>query len=315
MPENLCDIPGTWFIGQDQFTVDYEVQHTPGKPSFRIDKGVYPRNINLSEIHNIWLPTSQPFLKAGDRIFMTCWAKLDAADIHFEEPQLNGAIIGFDLYGDRRLWEVHSRKGDINEIWTLPEWAPGGSRNFYNRWYVPFGSDWRKLTVDIVLPDKVFTVNDYGQPIPAQPAIGLIPWLTTSWRDHGRLMDNSPNPATAWFADCELYINPAVTPPQFCCELCPKCYATQAELDQHFQDAHVTIPPPEYCCPYCEPQFCFDTQAELDAHMEQVHPTPEPTPTIPAAVFAPIPLLLNKLCILRNKVFTEEQHRKLHPLI
>lgn len=43
-------------------------------------------------------------------------------------------------------------------------------------------------------------------------------------------------------------------------------------------------------------------------------PEPEPKKTL-AAEMLPFPILLNKLWQIRKKVFTKEQHRKLHPLI
>lgn len=122
---------------------------------------------------------------------MKCLIKTDPSSI--AGP---GGIIGFDVYSDyERILEVHPCTPQ-EDVWQVP--------NDYHvhMIYVPYGSDWTQITIDVVIPNTVYTINDYGRALThgAQRISGLIPWLGASW--------NNGESASVWFANAELYINP-----------------------------------------------------------------------------------------------------------
>ena len=166
-------------------------------PSIRLG----PRNnYNLyREVNFHWLPVSP-----GDHVVFRCWIKTEASTTNYK-----GGIIGFDVYGpiadyvngvsdNGRLWEVSNcANGDDNDSFGDPK--------TWNYQYVSYGNDWTLMTVDVTIPDTVFTHNDYGKPKTPQQINGLIPWLGANWmKSDWTTLELS----TVWFADAELYINP-----------------------------------------------------------------------------------------------------------
>lgn len=213
--KNWIPIPnGNWMPTiNSPFEYDYNVYYQTS-PSIKFAKGILTRS-NLTEANNRWMPKADPeWIFAGDRIVMRGWCKCNPINYTLKYPMWNGAIIGFDLYGDERLWEIHPEVVQ-SEIWKYARYLNVEPKRNDNPIYVPFGTDWTQLSIDITMPDKVFEYNDYHGTLQYGPqrAIGFIPWLTTSWRDQGQQVTNIPNPADCWFSDMELYINPEAPPP------------------------------------------------------------------------------------------------------
>lgn len=132
---------------------------------------------------------------AGDRVVFKMWVKTNPSTIG------PGAIIGFDCFGAYdRILEVTKRVPDQTAIWNVVNGVPtqGGTAV-----YVPYGSDWTQITIDVTIPDYTYTYADGGGLLPhgAQQIVGIAPWVTGSW--------NYGETASVWFADAELYINPS----------------------------------------------------------------------------------------------------------
>jgi hypothetical protein len=155
-----------------------------GHSSIRVEA---PNSFDLyREIDSDWIT-----VKPGDHVVFRCWVKTAS-------ETGNAAIIGFDVYGtSNRILEIHPCTPQ-SAIWNIVNTVPlqGGTPT-----YIPYGSDWSLLTMDVVIPSTFYTHDDFGNSISSQQIAGFIPWVGGVW--NGR--SSYPN---VWFADAELYINP-----------------------------------------------------------------------------------------------------------
>jgi hypothetical protein len=126
----------------------------------------------------------------GDHVVFKVWIKTAAGTG-------NAGIIGFDAGNSVRILEVQPRSPQ-EDVWNIVADVPvqGGTAV-----YVPYGSDWTQLVLDVTIPDTVYTHSDTGASIAPQQISGCFPWFGGVW--NGRA--SYPN---IWFADAELYINP-----------------------------------------------------------------------------------------------------------
>lgn len=175
---NLANQISTWQILFGA-TVDYSVTFN-GQPTMRFNPG-------SCEVDANWYAT-----KPGDHIVFKCMIKSASGSGR-------GGIIGFDVYGNHpgvnnpggRLWEVSNcASGNDNDSFNSPK--------TWSYQYVPSGSDWTQMTIDVTIPSTVFSKTDYGESITPSQISGFIPWLGP--------MDSVS--ANIWFAQPELYVNP-----------------------------------------------------------------------------------------------------------
>ena len=194
--KNLAPIFGEWGGYNLYGNVYYDTKNTPqithadfsvthnGNPSIRIDGP--PTQYNpYREVNHEWIA-----VRPGDHVVFKCWIKANPSSIG------QGGIIGLDAYGAQsRILEITPRNPQ-SSIWNIVNSVPteGGSVI-----YVPYGSGWTQLTIDVTIPSTTYTHDDYGKSISPQQIVGLIPFLGTSWRQG--------ESASCWFADAELYIN------------------------------------------------------------------------------------------------------------
>ena len=168
---------------------DFSVTHN-GNPSIRL---------GARNTYNLWREINQQWIRVnpGDHVIMRCWIKTDPSTNNYR-----GGIFGFDVYGDsNRILEVTPRNPQ-SSIWNIVNSVPteGGSVI-----YVPYGSGWTQLTIDVTIPSTTYTHDDYGKSISPQKISGLIPWVGGNWfKSDGTTIET----ANIWFADVEFYINP-----------------------------------------------------------------------------------------------------------
>ena len=184
--------------------VDANVKHN-GHWSIRINGITEPWATNKGrEVNEKWI-TTHP----GSRVYISCWVK--TGDLPYSElPDGEGAILGFDFYGGYgRISECHPRtiqsenwRVDANNVGLAGDKMEGATI------YVPYGSDWTLLTLDVIIPATFFAGETGGALFPEPVQIdGIIPWVGGSHNPANR-NENAP----IWFADCELYVDPESIP-------------------------------------------------------------------------------------------------------
>lgn len=168
---------------------DYTTTHN-GNPSIRVDgPGIWCNPTR--EVNHAWVS-----VKPGDRIIFTCYIKTAYSSVG------TGGTIGFDCYGPKeRILEVHPRTIQT-EIWNGGSRPTGWSGMAGSVIWIPYGSGWTKITLDVTIPYTTYTHNDWQQPLTYGPQqiAGIMPMLCSSW--------NKGESASIWYADAELYINP-----------------------------------------------------------------------------------------------------------
>jgi hypothetical protein len=183
--DNLAPIDdGNWYtdaqwIKAPAYNIVYDTTNTyQGNPSWKI---------TLSTGSNTAVDRWGPSIKPGDHVVFSCWIKTSAATLQADvgNPQAGGRI-GFDIYGEG---------GDVGG----PDWGADA--------YVPFGtSDWKQVTIDWIVPPTWTAQSGYtnsyqvGQQV--TPTL-MAPWLQV-WSD----TQGTNEHGTAWFSNCELYVNP-----------------------------------------------------------------------------------------------------------
>lgn len=204
---NLARIPEDWgdysVFGRIKYNGDPQVIHLDpnmlhnGNPSIRVDGHQDGVDQNIyREVDGRGLS-----VKPGDRVVFKAWIKTGVRSggngLH------PGGAIGFDLYGPSgRLWEIHPG-GDYSKFEYDPAWQ---WQDGYE--YVPYDRDWTLMILEFTVPDKVFTTQDNGAPVSPCQANAIIP-LMGMYSNQDKL-EKGPG----WFADAELYINPAGQPSQ-----------------------------------------------------------------------------------------------------
>ena len=199
--ENLAVIPDDWlgWGGVNYYSnvhLDYDVVRTAEVPSIRIERHVEGDDNTARECDGTWYPV-QP----GDHILARCWMKTEPSQLGDTNPY-SGARIGIDLYN------MESGHGSYL-LWGIEEstyYNPHNTEDERDN-YVHWGtSEWTLRTIEFDVPDVGFTYNYMpGQEgtIPATKVSHIVLWLQV-WSGY-----SGPNdPARAWFADAEFYINP-----------------------------------------------------------------------------------------------------------
>ena len=190
-------MPSSCYPDCPQIThVDNSVLHN-GHVSIRIDHHVdgvdpnYAREVDLD-----WLAANP-----GDHIVFKCWIKTSpqaagyANDLGY--PWGSGGRIGIDFYDDNRIGAIQSNPNGIAPVITGANWE---TVQAVRANYVLWGGDWSQRTIDFIIPQYVGS-DGYAYPNgEMHTPYGIIPWLQ-AW-------GNEPETGVAWFADCELYINP-----------------------------------------------------------------------------------------------------------
>jgi len=185
----------TWGDYDVTGTVHYGASNNP-QICFRDDSVTYnghssirltaPNNYNpYREVNNDWIA-----VHPNDHVVFTCLVKTASGTG-------NAGIIGFDAYGSSsRILEVHTCTPQT-AIWNMKNGVPvqGGIST-----YIPYSSDWTRLTLDVVIPSTTYSYNDFSQSIPTQQISGIIPWVGGGWNGQS----SYPN---IWFVDAELFIN------------------------------------------------------------------------------------------------------------
>ncbi len=173
-----------WLDTSDDILIysdDATVEHTVGNPSIKLGWHVTGVDNNIyREIDGSWIPVN-----VGDHIVFSVWIKTGNGTN--ADDNSYGGRIGIDLYGY------------VDGVLQAIAWYPQYSANSA----VPWGSDWTKLTFNVVVPSDIYgSVNPFnGQPytIHSNGPYAIIPWCDVR---------TTTDPNYVWFADAELYINP-----------------------------------------------------------------------------------------------------------
>jgi hypothetical protein len=214
---NLAPIPNAWgFYDSNGGYVNYgpnswvQITHLDtsvtfnGMPSIRIDA-------HTSADPNQWREcdtTAKYSVKPGDHVVMSVWIKTGTS----MNGDPYGARIGVDFYGAAST-NIPMVDGLPSSGYTnAPENFFSGTPYHASTWtsttgtctgtnvmFVPWGtSTWTKMTYDFIVPSKYYTQDFSGAGIPSQQIGGMIVWLDAR---------SQTEPASAWFANTELYIN------------------------------------------------------------------------------------------------------------
>lgn len=234
-----------------------------------------------------------PILKAGDHIFFSAEAKTTVPEGLAATSQ-RGFNVGMDVYGSSaRLWEMTPRiSGQDYADLGAAYWEQQDSRLATHRWVKYGNTDWEKIFIDWIVPDKIFTEDDRHTTLATpQRIIGYIAFMGCNWRDAAGSTVINNAPMHTWIRRVNLFINPTVSPFDL------------------------------YPCPFND-SLTFYSQAELDEHIKAEHYNPiPPTPPPSKSIAARVPMVGNSDLVqvylrkLRDRVFTKEQHKKLHPII
>jgi hypothetical protein len=199
---NLAVIPDDWDLtygsGPQIIFLDNTAVRTAGKPSIRLERHTSADQNAARECDCKWY-----LVKPGDHIVASCWIKAEPSQLGDTNPA-SGGRIGIDLWytdnpphwGNKNyiLWGISS------STYENPYTYQGEVDN-----YVHFGTSvWMQRTIDFVVPDTYFTKDQLtGQTIsPVKPNV-ICMWTQVWSSTYG-----AADPARAWFADAELYINP-----------------------------------------------------------------------------------------------------------
>jgi hypothetical protein len=189
---NLAVIPDDWDLVSHvpYVSLDYSIVRTAGQPSIKIG---YP-----GTDRECWGPAYSA--KPGDHIVGKCWIKVDPLPSGYNSEAYAGGRIGFDL-----RWLDPANPNNYPclatlEAATYPDTSQGVADN-----YVHFGaSGWIQKTIDFIIPADFFTKDLYtGNTITAKQINQISFWMQVWSSTYGNNI-----PGNAWFADCELYINP-----------------------------------------------------------------------------------------------------------
>lgn len=195
MSQNLAPIPEAWTTsntgmhfgigGVANVVLDNQVTFS-GSPSIRIDP-VGSTDNYVQECNSKWST-----IKPGDHIVFKVWIK-PGPKVSGETDR--GARIGIDFYGNGgRIQGIQTPDGTP---WTTNGWPSNEDDNF-----VTWGSNWKQIVMDFVVPATYqadyWPGQGYKTGDSAIPT-GIIPWLQVC---------SSTKTGQAWFSNIELYINP-----------------------------------------------------------------------------------------------------------
>lgn len=209
---NLSTVPDDWgFYSEYGYVkygsnpqlchVDYDVTYM-GAPSIRMDGPASAEN-PARELE--WTGDSEYSIPVspGDRILFNCWIKAASSTRGDDGDDGHGGIIGIDFYHDNnRVWEyAHG----TTTTWQLTNPIFAYVQDYI---WVPYGTgQWTKITLDVTVPDTMFTTDDYGTSLGGSYQLNYaMPWLTGSWH-------HADESASVWFANMQIYINPSESVP------------------------------------------------------------------------------------------------------
>lgn len=193
---NLAVIPDDWHLtyggGPQIIFLDYSVTRS-GSPSIRLERHVDGVDVNTGrECDGRWYNVNP-----GDHIVAKCWMKTEPSALGDTNP-FSGARIGVDLYNQESdhnylLYGIESS--------SYPNTGASERENYVN-WGT---TTWVQRIIDFVVPSDYFTYDHLTtQTIPSTQVSSIVVWMQVWSSSYG-----ATDPARAWFADAELYINPS----------------------------------------------------------------------------------------------------------
>jgi hypothetical protein len=197
---NLAMIPDDWHLtygtGPQIIFLDYDVVHTPGNPSIRLEAHTSADANTYREIDGPWLNANP-----GDHVVTRVWIKTGISSTG-DTRSFVGGRLGADFY-------IHAHTATYGDVYGVP-WrsdAAWDNDGIYPK-NVVWGKDWTLVEFDIILPTRSYSYVGISRPeIPAGTPIACDPVQLDSfvlWLDAREIGDLGK----VWFADAELYINP-----------------------------------------------------------------------------------------------------------
>jgi hypothetical protein len=203
---NLAVIPEDWEqaygSGPQIYSLDYNVVHTPGKPSFRLGPHTSADVNQYREIDGTWYAC-----KPGDHIRLTVWIKTSPSGGNVSPEQYApGGRIGLDIYArTSKGMGILCLTPDARTQMGYPGWyydakLASAVNGFY---WVPWNRDWTQVGWDFIVPSDYCT----GMTSPGMVVVEVDPVQIQFFVP---ILDARPvgDSGTVWFADAELYINP-----------------------------------------------------------------------------------------------------------
>jgi hypothetical protein len=193
---NLAVIPDDWYLtygsGTQIIFLDYDIVHTLGKPSIRLEPHVDGVDNNPFRECDCHYYSCKP----GDHIVAKCWIRIDA---NGDTDSFSGARIGIDLISN-----YDSMIGRYPCVATAGPTYPNTEQDVINN-YVHWGTvGWVQRTIDFIVPADYFTVDVFtGKTIAPAQVSSFGMWMQVWSSEY-----YGSEPGNAWFADAELYINP-----------------------------------------------------------------------------------------------------------
>jgi hypothetical protein len=212
-PDNWGDGPynvtGTllYGVGPQIWSMDADVLYNGAATMKCVTNAGTTNDWRELDLWNWTLGYNQPFsVSPGDHIVLGVWVKQSSSTkgVGDGTRQAGNACIWFDVWVDAEgggFRFVHTVCG--SNSWAHPE-APD-SYDLGN--FGIIGGDWTYVNVDVVIPDTVTDVWNGGGSVVPQYISPIISggWLFTSAGGSEYVQEQ----ATAWFANANLYINPA----------------------------------------------------------------------------------------------------------
>ena len=199
LPAIYIDVADYWqHASFSNVFVDTQITHS-GTPSIRIE----PTGTSGNAARECFGMGVNAY--PGDHIVFKCWIKIDALPVGYMAEGYAGARIGIDLrYQNQDGIIMYCL--DTLEGTTYPVTPENGHAN-----YVHFGTvGWVQRTIDFIVPDAWFYTDLYtGQAITPVQVNKLSMWMQV-WSP----LYQGDVPASAWFADTELYVNPGTVEPE-----------------------------------------------------------------------------------------------------
>jgi len=192
IPDDWGDYAGNivWASGTPQLCfLDTTVERTVGNPSIRLEPNFNGCPNSAREVDGKWYT-----IKPGDHIVAKCWMRVLTGPLTYGYPYCGGRI-GIDFYGGSPIQLLYA--GDFWNAYYGGDVSKGYVQDSN-------GGAWQQRTIDIVVPATVPDVglsrNNPGTLVAPKEFVLWVqgaPWII------------DPTASNVWFADAELYINPA----------------------------------------------------------------------------------------------------------
>lgn len=229
-------------------------------------------------------------------LYLSCWRMIPSQPFWFSSPKLHMNIA--------RLWEWwRDAVGDAYNFRTgcLIQSRDSATRRFYTM----------GVTFEEKVPGVISTVVPFAD---LWKPWNFGEWFRLQYHIH-RDEDQRKGYIEGWINDT------LVVPKSFTRTAFNSLYASSVLLEFRIINYVSRVPPESrghIVTAFADDIVVSTEYVPLDyvvGGIFEPQPSPEPKPKTFAAEMLPIPILLNKLWKMRQKVFTEEQHKKLHPLI